>query len=237
MKVINLRNTESRADSVSAKVSKSDRFYEVDHRPVFAPLNAAIVVVVVVVCLRFTFTRFQGVARSRGSREEEAVTSVVPGPPTRLVVCASSSSLFFFSRVISVGARSFHGEKRPTTGGWRYTSRGPRSPAERTDGQTDNENEECPAEPDMKTSLRNGNGQDGVRPGLTVPNWLVPAALCPVSQLVDSAGPPARRSRSVEKHLLRDEIPVLEEVYLRWLSSGDSLSESANSQVGIHSQI
>ncbi|KAF7392084.1 hypothetical protein HZH68_011627 [Vespula germanica] len=31
-----------------------------------------------------------------------------------------------------------------------------------TDGRTDNEKEECPAEPDMKTSLRNGNGHDGV---------------------------------------------------------------------------
>jgi hypothetical protein len=55
-------------------------------------------------------------------------------------------------------ARGFHVEKWPTTGGWRYTSRG-LGPAERADGQTHNENEECPAEPDMKTSLRNGNGQ------------------------------------------------------------------------------
>lgn len=46
----------------------------------------------------------------------------------------------------------------------------------RTDGQTDNENEECPAEPDMKTSLRNGNGYDGVRFDLTVPCYLEPAA-------------------------------------------------------------
>ncbi|KYN01453.1 hypothetical protein ALC62_07635, partial [Cyphomyrmex costatus] len=40
-----------------------------------------------------------------------------------------------------------------------YVSRSP-DPTERADGQTHNENEECPAEPDMKTSLRNGNGQD-----------------------------------------------------------------------------
>lgn len=61
----------------------------------------------------------------------------------------------------------FRGEKWPTTGGSPIYV--PCPGTERTDGQTDNENEECPAEPDMKTSLRNGNGQDGVRFDLTVP--------------------------------------------------------------------
>ncbi|EFN64247.1 hypothetical protein EAG_15175 [Camponotus floridanus] len=66
----------------------------------------------------------------------------------------------FFSRVIFVGAaQSFHSEKWPTTGGWRYASPGS-GPTERPDGQTHNENVECPAERDMKTSLRNGNGQN-----------------------------------------------------------------------------
>ncbi|KYN09671.1 hypothetical protein ALC57_18191, partial [Trachymyrmex cornetzi] len=56
-------------------------------------------------------------------------------------------------RVISVGAAQFSRREVVDDGGL-CTSRGP-DPTERADGQTHNENEECPAEPDMKTSLRN----------------------------------------------------------------------------------
>lgn len=74
---------------------------------------------------------------------------------------------------------------------------------ERTDGQTDNENEECPAEPDMKTSLRNGNGQDGVRFDLTVPSCLEPAAFSSESETSESATSPPDRRTSLE--ILRAE--------------------------------
>ncbi|EGI70730.1 hypothetical protein G5I_00525 [Acromyrmex echinatior] len=59
----------------------------------------------------------------------------------------------FFSRVISVDAAQFSRREVADDGGL-CTSRG-LDPTERADGQTHNENEECPAEPDMKTSLRN----------------------------------------------------------------------------------
>lgn len=68
----------------------------------------------------------------------------------------------FFSQVISVGAARAQFSRREVAddGGLAiYVSRAP-GPAEQADGQTHNENVECPAEPDMKTSLRNGNGQD-----------------------------------------------------------------------------
>ncbi|KYQ58746.1 hypothetical protein ALC60_02394, partial [Trachymyrmex zeteki] len=77
--------------------------------------------------------------------------------PTSSSACGDSWCPFF-SRVISVGAAQFSRREVADDGGL-CTSRGP-DPTERADGQTHNENEECPAEPDMKTSLRNGNGQD-----------------------------------------------------------------------------
>lgn len=70
----------------------------------------------------------------------------------------------------------------------------------RTDGQTDNENEECPAEPDMKTSLRNGNGYDGVRFDLTVPCYLEPAAFS--SESSESATNLADRRTSLHPRFL-----------------------------------
>lgn len=70
----------------------------------------------------------------------------------------------------------------------------------RTDGQTDNENEECPAEPDMKTSLRNGNGYDGVRFDLTVPCYLEPAAFS--SESSESATNLADRRTSLHARFL-----------------------------------
>lgn len=99
----------------------------------------------------------------------------------------------FFSRVISVGAaQSFHGEKWPTTGGWRYTSPGP-GPTEWADGQTHNENVECPAERDMKTSLRNGNGQNtGSGPIWTVSDWLRTTS-CVLSSSESAPSPGLRR--------------------------------------------
>lgn len=108
-------------------------------------------------------------SRARGSRRTI---------PAGVIVAAAWCP--FFSRVISVGAAQFSlGEERSGGGGdddgglagcVRLARPGPR--AERADGQMHNENEECPAEPDMKTSLRNGNGQDtGSDPDLTVPGW------------------------------------------------------------------
>lgn len=134
--------------SLNTKVSKKQSILRNRFRLIITPFNVAMTEPSGIVVSGFTFTRD---AFSQGSREARWYRRH-PRPVVILVVP-------FFSQVISVGdARSFHGEKWPTTGGWRYTSPGP-GPTERADGQTHNENVECPAEPDMKTSLRNGNGQ------------------------------------------------------------------------------